>query len=148
MDKRTLAELVRESTAPGESQKDFSRMVNTLVAMQHRPTFVRGPTGRLVTPNIPRAAYAINRAWFLCLFLKPKPPEYIEAMHQFRMAFAGIAEDHRLEGIFKASIRPRLLMVTKLDAQLLRPSNFFDLNRAIESATDANVKFNRPPAWY
>lgn len=90
-----------------------------------------------------------NRAWFLCLLVKPKPPEYMVAMHEFRLALAGVADDKRLQSVFLASIRDRLLTAPPMQSiRVLRPSTYFDMPRALRKAEQLGVNLTLPLDWY
>lgn len=80
---------------------------------------------------------------------KPKPPEYIVAMHEFRLALAGVADDKRLQEVFLASIRDRLLIAPPIESlRVFRPSLYFDLPRALRKARELGIILVSPPHWY
>lgn len=149
MDKKSLAELVHESVAPGENPEDFSWMVDALMGMERGSRLIRGRNGRYFRTAPHGTAPSANRAWFLCLLVKPKPPEYMAAMHEFRLALAGVARDERLRSVFRASIRERLLWAspTRFPSEL-KPSLYFDLDKARTRAEQLGVDLILPADWY
>jgi hypothetical protein len=150
MDKRQLASLVHKSVARGEDLEDFEWMVNALIDMEDGPNFIRGRTRRRFKPISAGGSLDVaNRAWFLCLLVKPKPPAYKAAMHQFRLALAGVSTDERLREVFRASIRDRLLRSSLAQGtQVLRPSLYFDLEKALKRARMLGVNIDEPKDWY
>ncbi|SPT37211.1 hypothetical protein [Achromobacter spanius] len=150
MHNEQLAELILKSVASGERIEDFSWMVNTLIGLERKPRIVRVRNGRRFrTASEQGGATPTHRAWLICLLNKPKPPEYIVAIHEFRLALAGVADDERLQEVFLASIRDRLLLAPPIQSlRLLRPSMYFDMPRALKKAEQLGVNLSLPPAWY
>lgn len=150
MDRKSLAELIDRSVIPGEQVEDFQWMVDALISMGGGPRFVRGRTARHFRSTAAGdSASVVGRAWFLCLLVKPKPPEYMAAMHQFRLALAGVSKDERLRAVFRAAIRSRLLGASPRQSHLvLRPSHYFDLEKAREVANQLGVDLDQPSHWY
>lgn len=148
MDKQELADLIRESVAEGEDPLDFQAMVQTLVGAPAKPLLIRTRTQRVLSSVDLSYEAALGRAWYLCLFVKPKPPEYVSAMHDFRLRFAGIASSPDLRRVFRSALRPTLLRVNQLDPATLKPSIYFDADRAERFADQLGVTFVRPESWY
>ena len=137
-----LAILIRSSVAPDEDPADFNCIIKTTLSMYEsmdvRSRHAIITRQRVIQPFL----------WFLCVMIKPKPPRYKQAIHEFRLAFAGISEDKTLQNIFRSSIKPALFRTTRLRLAAPIPSLYFDWDKARKMAAANHVQLNELKYWY
>jgi hypothetical protein len=79
---RTAAQ-IRDSLAPGERFSDFAYLFDALL-------FLRAPYNR----DLSLSETIVGR--IVCVIFPDKPGNYVKAMQQFRLGFAGVATDPEL----------------------------------------------------
>jgi hypothetical protein len=107
-----IANDIRRSLAPGETYEDFAYMFDTLLAMR--------------TPS--HTDYLLNEqitARLLCVVFPDKPAHYVSSMQQFRMTFAGIANDPDLQMQFSSRVMPAALTVQSLEEITWQAHQYF-----------------------
>lgn len=105
---------IRRSLVDRERFGDFAYLFDALI-------FLRAP----YTPELSLSERIVSR--LLCVIFPDKPPNYIRAMQQFRLSFAGVATDSELQGEFSNSVRRAAITLARPQQIIWRPSLYFAL---------------------
>jgi hypothetical protein len=111
MPSEPIANDIRRSLAPSERYADFAYMYDALMLLR-RPYH-----------EDLRSSERIGE-WLMCVLFPDKPRNYISAMQQFRLGFAGIATNNELQAEFFNSVRQAAIVQSE-PISVWTPSLYF-----------------------
>jgi hypothetical protein len=118
MPSQLFASKITDSLAEGENYDDFAHLFDALLLLRRPHQDSLGASETIV-------------GWLLCLFVPDKPPEYVRAMHQFRMRFRGVSTNAELQAEFYNCVRNAAIVVRRPEDVVWRPSLYFSLARKL-----------------
>ena len=118
MPSERIASQIKEYFAFGEKFEDFAYLFDTLMLLR-RPYQEDQKTSETVGGRI------------LCLFVPDKPQNYVKAMQEFRLRFAGVSTNSESQAEFANSVRHAALIVGRPEDVVFRPSAYFFLPRRL-----------------
>jgi hypothetical protein len=111
MPSEPIASNIRASLAPGERYVDFAYMFDALMLLR-RPYHENLRSSERVGERL------------ICVIFPDKPQNYISAMQQFRLGFAGIGANEQLQAEFSNSVRQAAIVQTE-PIKIWTPSLYF-----------------------
>ncbi len=112
MPSERFAGRIKESLAGGERFDDFAYMFDALIRLR-RPLHEDFRLSEEVVGRI------------LCVFVPDKPEKYMRAMKEFRLRFAEVSNEPRLQANFSNCVRPAALAVRTPNEIVWTPSVYF-----------------------
>lgn len=109
---------IQEALAPNERYQDFAQLFDMLVSLR-RPLHQNQEENETVV------------GWLECLFTPDKPANYVQAMQQFRVRYAGVANDPALQAEFANCINPAAIYVSRPQDLVWQPSLYFSLSNRL-----------------